>query len=117
MASRQTTIEELIEKVKIRKEILDRECSDRDLTALTQFCDNWRLIGHHLGLEKYLNDINRDNASEEEKRFALLRRWKQVFDFRATYRMLVEALMKCGNVQSARKLMEYIAKQGIPKQM
>lgn len=112
MATKSPTIEELAHKANISKGFLDRECSSQDLRHVAKYCMKWKQIGHQLGLDSRLSDIDSDHTHEEDKKIAMLTTWKEAFSFKATFRVLIEALIACGCVQSAYQIMEYFANKG-----
>ena len=48
-----------------------------------------------------VNGIKEDNFTAEKRRIATLQSWKENFAFRATYQVLVQALIESGRVQKA----------------
>ena len=106
------TLNDLIARSGVRD--IDKECTGEDILAFGEFCDPWKEVGLHLGLtEAQLSAINEDNQTVSLKRLAVLQRWKSIFAFRATYRALVKALLKCEKNDAARKVCNIIAqKQG-----
>ena len=104
MTTSQTTfsVEDVTAKAGIGLDILSRECSQDVLLKLTNFCSVWKLIGQHLGLTEFdITAVDADNTTVDEKRVAVLRKWKDKFAFKATYRVLIEALLAAGKTQDA----------------
>lgn len=61
-------------------------------------------MGDELGFPRekdFVNDIDRDYTTHEEKRRALIVKWKELFSFNATYKVFVEALLRRGKAQQA----------------
>ena len=57
-------------------------------------CKKWRLLPAHLEMkEVVVNDIDRINGDEQEKRHAFLKKWKTVKGSGATYKILIKALL------------------------
>ena len=106
------TIEDLVHKVNISKGCLDRECSSQDLQHVAKHCVKWKLIGHQLGLHSLLSDIDSDHTREEDKRITMLTTWQQAFSFKATFRVLIEALIACNDADSAYQIVKYLANKG-----
>lgn len=96
---------------------INRECGSDDILSLARFCDPWQLVGRHLGLDSaQITAIDSDNRSTDLKRLGVLQKWKETFVFKATYRVLVEALIDCGKVQQASEVCQYLArKEGRPR--
>ena len=85
-----------------RLDILDQECSQQVLLSLVKHCVDWQLIGFHLKLtEGDIAAVDGDNRTVDEKRVGMLRRWKERFAFKATYLVLVKALLACGRASDA----------------
>ena len=82
--------------------ILELECSSEMLPNLANFVVNWRVLSFHLKLtEAEIAAIDEDNHTVDEKRIGMLVKWRGRFAFRATYRVLVQALLDCGRVSDA----------------
>ena len=104
------TLAEVLSKVGISEETLDQECSDTDLVSISQFLD-WRTIAPHLGLSA-IDIVGVDcKRTEPEKRVETLRKWKQKYGFKATYRVLVEKLLETSNAEHATEVCRLIKKK------
>lgn len=92
---------------------IDTVCSDDDLLSLASHCDPWELIGQRLGLiSAQISAISGDNVGRTElQRFRALQKWKEIKAFKATYRVLVGALVDCGKVQQASEVCQYLAQK------
>ena len=91
---------------------INRECGTDDILSLASFCDPWQLVGRHLHLsEAQISAIDGDNRSTDLKRLGTLQKWKEMFVFNATYRVLVEALIDCSKVQQASEVCKYLAQK------
>ena len=85
-----------------RLDILDQECSPEVLLTLAKHCVDWKLIGLHLKLtDGDIAAVDGDNRTVDEKRVGMLRRWKEQFAFKATYLLLVNALLTCRRASDA----------------
>ena len=100
------TANELAEEAGLSVKCLDIKFhKDRDPHKLAVFCDPWESTGYHLRLDSAtINGIKEDNSTSEERRIAMLQSWKQRFAHRATYRVLVEALIESRRAQQALEL-------------
>lgn len=108
----EVTAQELATKTGINLNILEQECSDDDLLALSELCETWEIIGRHLQLtDPQIRAIDSDHRTTEEKRLASLRKWKESKAFGATFKVFVDALLGCKYVQTARQVCEYRARQ------
>jgi hypothetical protein len=96
------TAKELAEEARLSLERLDLPFRKDDAHMLAEFCDPWENIGYHLCLnDATINDIKEDNSTAEKRRIATLQRWKERLAHRATYRVLIQALIKSGRAQKA----------------
>ena len=94
------TLAEVLNKVGISPDLLDQKCSDADLISISKDLD-WRKTAPHLRLDATaIADID-CKKTEPEKRVETLQKWKKKFGFKATYRVLVETLMKTDNADHA----------------
>ena len=83
-------------------DVLDQECSQQVLLRLAKHCVDWQLTGFHLELTKSdIVAVDEDYRTAEQKRVEILRKWKEKFAFKATYRVFIEALMSCGKASDA----------------
>ena len=99
------TIEELAEKARLSLECLDLPFHKDHAHILAEFCDPWENIGYYLHLNNaIINGIKEDNSTAEKRRVATLQLWKQKYAHRATYQVLVEALIESGRTQQALEL-------------
>ena len=105
------TANELAKKAGLSLESLDFPFRVDHAHILAGFCDPWETIGYHLRLNSAeINAIKEDNSSAEKRRIATLQAWKEKFAYRATYRVLIEALISCGHAQQALDLCIKISK-------
>ena len=83
-------------------DVLDQECSQQVLLRLAKYCVDWQLTGLCLELtEAEITAVDEDCRTAEQKRAGMLRKWKEKFAFKATYRVLIEALLSCGKASDA----------------
>ena len=95
------SFDELLRVYELTVEECDRVVSDEEIGEISsQLCGKFRELTHYLpGMKEiHVNDIDRDKYSEEEKRVAFFKKWKDVMGLHATYKALVNALLKirCG---------------------
>ena len=84
---------------------LDKTCSEENLRDIALFLESWREVAPRLGLSSaQLETIERDAHSEQEKKLKILESWKAAFAFKATYRVLVEVLLKISRANLAEKV-------------
>ena len=83
-------------------DILNQECCQEVLLSLAKHCVGWQLIGFHLKLtDSDITAVDGDNRTVDEKRAGMLRRWKEQFAFKATYLVLIKAMLACGRTSDA----------------
>ena len=109
------TVEELAVEAGLPLQYLDKVFSDGYAHTFAEFCDPWENIAYHLKLTKVdVNTIKNDNGTAELKRISTLETWSEKFAHRATYRVLIEALIQSKHAKQAlklcRKLKEEMAK-------
>ena len=92
----------MIAKAGVSMDILEQECSAEMLPNLAKFCVDWKLVGSHLKLTAAeIAAVYGDNHTVDEKRIGMLMKWRERFSFKATYRLLVQALLDCGRTSDA----------------
>ena len=98
-------LEELLKEVGVRLEKLNESISDDHLHAIALFLTSWQTVASKLSLNEVDQDaIEREGKSEEDKKRKVLQKWKGKFAFKATYRMLVEALLSLAKADVAEKV-------------
>ena len=88
---------------------LDMECSKEHIYIIAKFNFDWRTVGRRLIAAKTINDIDREEHSEQDKRDRMLERWLEIKGPEATYRRLITVFKDVENNQVAeevRKLVE-----------
>ena len=104
------TLKDLIAKSGVKN--VDRECTNEDILAFGDFCDPWMEVGLYLGLDSAeLSAIDEDNRTVSLKRLGTLQKWKSRLAFKATYRELITALLKCGKTDQALKVCQILAQK------
>ena len=98
------TLDELLKKTEIHPEKLNRRISDDDLREIALFktLTNWRTVATYLGLDKNdLDAIKREEDDEQMRKLNALEKWKGKFGSKATYRKLVDVLLKLEKTDAA----------------
>ena len=106
-------ISELVQEAGINEENLDQQCSDSDLRDIASLCDSWELIAYHIGLTKpQISTIKEENIDPEVRRIRFLEKWKESRPGgrKATYRMIVNALLTCKKAEQALEVCKLLAK-------
>ena len=67
------------------------------LLDVAKLCVGWQLIGQYLKLtDAEISAVDGDKGTVEEKRIAMLGKWREKFAYKATYQVLIEALLAAG---------------------
>lgn len=63
------------------------------MERLSKKLETWKPLGRKLGFQEgELNDVDEDNQNVSEKKFEMLKKWKQRKGKKATYGVLYHAL-------------------------
>ena len=99
------TAEDIAEASSVPKAKFDEECSKEHINEISLFLTSWRTLAPHLNLEDTdIEEIEQDGKTEQEKKLKTLQKWKERFIFRATYKVLMEVLLKLGKADHTRKV-------------
>ena len=99
------TLDDLVRVTGVPLQKLDEPCSDEHLITISSDLTQWRTVAPYLGLkESDIEEIETDARTESQKRSKALRKWKNKYSFKATYRVLMEALLKCHMADRAEKV-------------
>ena len=97
----QPNVSDLADIAGIGVEDMDQECRECDLSGFAHLCDPWELIGHHLRLKDAdISAIKENYDSAEMRRLKVLKTWWDT-NLKPTYKVLVEAFLRCGKIQQA----------------
>jgi len=106
------TLAELLKEVGVSPIHLDKTCTSEHLQAIALFLESWRTVAPHLGLSKVqVENIENDGKAESEKRQKMLESWKTKYAFKATYMVLVSALLKIGMADQAERVCRLLVSQ------
>ena len=107
------TFEELIDYVGISADKLNNPCSDEHITSISLFLTNWQTVAPHLGLtETDEEDVEEEGKKTHDKRYKMLRRWKNKNLFKATYQVLVDVFLKLHRADLAEKVCRLLVDEG-----
>ena len=111
------TLEDLIAQFGVKN--IDKKCSDEDILAFGDFCDPWEEVGRFLGLSAAdISAIAEDHRTTSLRRLGVLQKWKSRFAFKATYRALITALLKCKKADQACQVCQILAqREGKPTKL
>ena len=102
------SIFELVQHCQLPDErILDEKVTSDRFHEVSCSLSEWKQLAPILGISRQVvEDIEDDNNKGEKRRIAFLERWMQKFSVRATYRKLIEALLKIERGDDALKICE-----------
>ena len=102
-------MQDLIDRFNLSEDQLDTEVSDEYLREVARIIDNHEILGYDLGLTKpEMTAVDRDAKPHELKKIETLKRWKEKYAWKATYRKLVEALLECHKADCATQVCELL---------
>lgn len=92
-------VEQFLSRAGLTSDSVNKVCSDDHILEISSFLTNWELVANHLGLQPPQIEVIKHDASNnlQLKRLKTLQKWKTCFVFDATYRKLLEALLKNGS--------------------
>ena len=105
----QISAEEVANGVGLAADELSKPCDSTVIPSLADCFSEWRVIFASLLSELDFDDVDKENATEEEKRIAALRKWKARNGNEATYKVLVGVLLKKGERYQAESLCKILA--------
>ena len=105
------TLDELLKHVGLTDKQLDETCTHEHLRDIALFLTSWRTLAPQLELSSEVEAIEKDAHSEKERMQKFLEAWKAKFAFKATYRVLVEALLKIGSADQAQQVCDSLVSQ------
>ena len=112
MAASGVSPDELLAEVGVTHIQLDKTCTREHLLDIAIFLTSWREVAPYLSLSSAEVEVTeRDARSEAERKRKMLEVWKDKFGFKATYRVLVETLLKIGRADQAQKVC-HLLKEG-----
>ena len=105
-STRYRTVQDLIVCAELTDESIDKECSDEHLRVISCFLEKWELVSSFLCLERiHIEEIKHDSNNDLRlMRLKALLKWKSMFATDATYRVLLEALLRSGLTDQANQV-------------
>ena len=101
------SLDEIVQNAGVSLEYLNTTISDAHVLDFAEYFTNYQEIGPYLGLaETTLEEIGRDYHTTKLRRTATLRKFRDEYSTKATYRRLIEALIACKKAFSASKICE-----------
>ena len=109
MAGAGISLQDLMNRFPRSQALLNVEVSEEHLREISRIIDDHESIGPELGLtQPEMTAIGSNTCKQEQKRMTMLRKWKQKYAFKATYRILIEALLKCSRGDHARDVCQLL---------
>ena len=110
MAGFAISLQELQDKFRLSQAQLDAELSNEDLAEVSSIIAGHEMLGPVLGLTSDdMDAISQQKAGLQNQRLTMLRIWKQKRAWKASYRMLIKALLKCNRADCAQKMCQLLA--------
>ena len=104
------TTHDLAQHCGISESCLETEVAREHFPQLSRFLTQWKLLSPLLDVSQAgVDTVESDNRKEEVKRVSFLEVWKQKMSFKATYRVLVESLLKIERVDDAKGICKGIS--------
>ena len=109
------TVEELAEEAGLPLQYLDKAFLEEHAHLLAEYCDPWENVGYNLKLKKVdIKAIKHDNETTDLRRIATLETWYETFAHKATYRVLIEALIQSKYAKQALNICKKLKRHEIP---
>ena len=108
MEGSKISLQNLIERCKLSDKQLDETLSKEHMREASRVIDNHEILGPELGLSAAEMAAIDQRQVPVLQRVAMLQKWKQKLAWKATYRTLVEALLKCSRADLAQHVCEWL---------
>ncbi len=103
------TVGDILAHCRVTESQLDKPCRNEDIADIAGFFGSWRDVAPHLGLdENDVEEVEEDGRKGAERKLKALQKWKSKFGFKATYKCLVEALVKVKMADRAEKVCQLV---------
>lgn len=113
MTNSDSSFQQILEHYRLTEEECEKEVSDKHITCF--FCEEWKKLPPYLDLEATVaGDLERDFKTEEERREALLKKWKKRKGFEATYKKLITALLEINCREEAEQVCKLLSISACP---
>ena len=103
------SISELVGHCQLREDGLDLEVTNDRFHEICRSLSQWRRLAPILNVTEAVEDLENDRGNEEMKKNAFLTVWKQKYAMTATYRKLIEALLRIERAEDARKICQLLS--------
>ena len=109
----QISAEEVANGVGLAASELSKPCENSIISSLADCFSQWKMVFGSLLSDLDLNDVDKENSIEGEKRIAALRKWRDRNGREATYKVLVDALLNRGERYQAENLCKILAEHSM----
>ena len=90
MAEPAISLQDLTERYPLAQDLLDKELSEEHMKKVSRIIDDHEIVGHELGLtSQEMTAVSSDANKQELQKFKMMRKWKQRYAWKATYRKLM----------------------------
>ncbi len=99
------TCNDLIQRTGVTQQDLERECSPKKLRTLSEHIFNWKILADDLELSPTdIFAIKTDPFAAKYGAREVLNRWHEKNGFNATYKILVDVMLRQSNVSLAQNI-------------
>jgi len=112
MASRSVTLQDLVYRYSLSDGSLNAPVTDEHIQEISMFMTDWSTVARNLMDDSTIETVEIDRKNEEDRRHGFLKKWKSQNAFKATYKELIDALLKCRKAVEAEKICELLKPQG-----
>lgn len=109
MARPGISLQDLRGRFQLSGELLDAPLNEEHLREASRIIDDHDTLGLELGLASSEMTAISSERTLQLQRSAMLTKWKQKFAWKATYRKLIDALLKCSRADLAQEVCELLA--------
>ena len=110
------TLEEICKYHEVSCKELDQECSEESLSILAEVVSgsNWKSIATRLGIpEDFIDDIDNEYKRVQERKKAIITKWKSMLSFKATYSSFMNIFLEMKMADSVTKVIKLLKEKGI----
>ena len=86
---------------------MDVKCTPQHLYEIALLHFDWKVVGKRLMDLRYIDDIDKDEESEQRKRDRMLEKWAEVKGLQASYRAIIDVFKKLSNHQAAEAVKKF----------
>ena len=106
-------VKDIAKNIGVPEDTLDQECSEEHVKEISRFLESWDTLAPHLNLAETDIEEIKDEKPLPVRRRKTLKKWKNKFINRATYRVLMEAMYKIGKADNARSVCKLLSSPAV----